>query len=112
MSLLTNRQDVIAADHNFLKKYTHDLTSELFVFAIRNQNEQFLKFTLSKSLLGGAYFHHPRVQNEILEMMKTKAKTEFIMNILIFADFSNGWNQVILQDLITCIEEITDRDHE
>lgn len=61
MSLLLNRQDVIAADHNFLKLYTRDLSSELFVFAIRNQNEPFLKFALSNSLLGGAFFHDPRV---------------------------------------------------
>ena len=45
-------------------------------------------------------------------MMKTKAKTEFVLNILIFADFSNGWNQLILQDLIDCIEEISQNDHE
>ena len=39
MSLLINRQDVIAADKRFIKHYGHDLTAELMVFAIRNQNE-------------------------------------------------------------------------
>ena len=36
MSLLVNRMDLIAADNNLIKPFTHDLTKELMVFAIRN----------------------------------------------------------------------------
>lgn len=39
MSLLINRQDVIAADNRYIKAFGHDMTPELMVFAIRNQNE-------------------------------------------------------------------------
>ena len=36
MSLLINRQDVVAADNRYIKSFSHDLTPELMVFAIRN----------------------------------------------------------------------------
>ena len=36
MSLLLNRQDVVAADDRAIGHYLHDLTNELMVFAIRN----------------------------------------------------------------------------
>lgn len=88
MSLLINRQDVIAADKRFIKHYGHDLTAELMVFAIRNQNEQFLRYALFNSLLGAELFLQPTVINEILSQLKTKAKTEFILNVVTFADFS------------------------
>ena len=36
MSLLINRQDVVAADDRSIKNYLNDLTPDLMVFAIRN----------------------------------------------------------------------------
>lgn len=66
MSLLINRQDVIAADHRHIKEYVHDLTPELMVFAIRNQNEQFLRFALFHSLLGAQLFEKEPVRDELL----------------------------------------------
>lgn len=36
MSLLINRMDIIAADPRLAKDYSHDLTSDLLIFAIRN----------------------------------------------------------------------------
>ena len=67
MALLINRQDAIAADKRFIKHYGHDLNEQLFRFAIRNQNEQFLKFALSQSLLGAELFLENEVRAEILE---------------------------------------------
>ena len=66
MSLLINRQDVIAADPRFIKYFELDLTIELLIFSIRNQNEMFLRYALSKSLLPQLYFIDEGVQEEIL----------------------------------------------
>ena len=75
------------------------------VFAIRNQNEQFLRYALFNSLFGSNFFNHKPVRDEILAQLQTRAKTEFILNILIFADFSR-WPQIDLQSFIECIEEM------
>lgn len=88
MSLLINRQDVIASDQRYIKSYAHDLTKELMVFAIRNQNEYFLRFALFNQFLGGNILNQKMVRDEILEQLATKSKTEFLLNILIFTDFS------------------------
>ena len=41
-----------------------------------------------------------------------KLKTEFILNILIFADFSGGWSHDEIGVIIECIEEIVTEGHE
>ena len=74
------------------------------IFAIRNQNEQFLKFALQNSYFGSNFFKNNDVQTELLSQLSTKAKTEFILNILIFTDFS--WSQKRLKEFIDCMAEI------
>lgn len=81
------------------------------VFAIRNQNEVFLKFALSDSIFGSDFFENQKVREEILNNIELKAKTEFYLNILLFADFSR-WPQRDLDLFITCLEEITSEAHE
>ena len=111
LSLLINRQDVIATDEDFIKLYQQDATFDLMVFAIRNQNEVFLKFALSDSIFGSDFFENQKVREEILNNIELKAKTEFYLNILLFADFSR-WPQRDLDLFITCLEEITSEAHE
>ena len=48
---------------------------------------------------------------EILTMLKSKSKTEFILNILIFADFAL-WQQSELEEFIDCINEINEDAHD
>lgn len=111
MSLLINRQDVIASDHRYIKAFAHDLTKELMVFAIRNQNEYFLRFTLFNQFLGGNILNQKVVRDEILEQLATKSKTEFLLNILIFTDFSR-WPQTDLNTFIDHLDEMTGEPHE
>jgi len=102
---------VIAADNRYIKSFGHDLTPELMVFAIRNQNEYFLRFALFNALMGSQFLNDVAVQTELLAQLQSKAKTEFILNILIFADFSR-WKQIDLQQFIDCIDEMTGDPHE
>ena len=67
MSLLINRMDVIAADKNMIKPFLHDLTHELMVFAIRNQNEIFIKFALFNQFFVDTFFLEKSVRDEILD---------------------------------------------
>lgn len=69
MSLLLNRQDAIASDNKFLKQYSNDLDEQLFIFAIRNQNEQFLRYALFNSLIGADLFLSENVRKEILDQL-------------------------------------------
>ena len=48
---------------------------------------------------------------EIIDALMSKAKTEFILNLVIFADFSR-WPQLKLKEFIDCIDEMTYEEHE
>ena len=90
-SLLINRLDVIAAEHRYIKYYGQDLTADLVIFAIRNQNEEFLCFALQSEMLNLSSFKdegEKAVRQELLTQLESKAKTEFVLNILIYADYS------------------------
>jgi hypothetical protein len=50
LAMLINRQDVIACD--FANYFLHDINVKLFQFALRNQNEVFLKYALNTALFG------------------------------------------------------------
>lgn len=54
LAMLINRQDVIACD--FANYFLRDTKVELFQFALRNQNEIFLKFALNEALFGASVF--------------------------------------------------------
>jgi hypothetical protein len=56
------------------------------------------------------YFKEQLVINELLVIMKTRAKTELILNVLLYADFS-VWKQRDLNTFIEGLEEIGDKSH-
>ena len=106
MSLLINRQDEVAC--KYVEHYSREATQELLIFALRNQSEIFLKWTLGKSLM--MFFREPLVVNELLFMMQSKAKTELVLNVLLYADFS-VWTQRALNTFIEGLEEIATLGH-
>ena len=110
MSLLLNRQDKIACDKKYLKVFSHDLTEELLVFAIRNLNEQFLAYSLSNTLLSSDFVNEKIVRDEILSQLEFKARDTFILNVLLFADFSR-WPQTDLQKFLDCIDSMNEESH-
>ena len=106
-SLLLNRQEEIAT--KFAQYYTERADEKLMIFCLENQNEHFLKHALGQSIFGQIYFLDDEVQRCILDMLATKAKTELVLNTLIFADFSL-WSQVPLKELIDYLGEIVTTD--
>jgi len=81
------------------------------VFALRNQNEIFLKFALNESIFGVNFFMDDKVREELLAMLAHKAKTELVLNVCVYADFSR-WPQSQLREFIDYVNEITSLGHE
>lgn len=88
-----------------------DAKIDLMIFALRNQNEAFLKFAFKESIFGPQSFEDESLRTELLDMLSHKAKTELVLNVLIFADFSR-WPQRDLRDFIDYVSEITSMGHE
>jgi hypothetical protein len=62
-----------------------------------------LKFALNDSIFGVNYFEKEIVRDEILEILVHKAKTELVLNVMIYADFSL-WPQKTLKRIIEELE--------
>ncbi len=75
------------------------------IFALRNYNEIFLKYALRNTIFGSDFLVNPKMINEILNILKSKTKTELILNCLIFAEFSR-WSQKSLRQFLDYIIEI------
>jgi hypothetical protein len=90
MSLLINRQDDIAKlyIHHYLNEVSD---STLMLFALRNNNETFMKHALKESLFGMQFLSEAAVVAEMLYLLSTRGKTEFILNTMLYANFAQ-WN--------------------
>ena len=108
MSMLINRQDVIVNAYEAI--YREYQTTELFIHAIQNQNELYLQDALEKGTYGSGEFEDESVIAAIQEQLDQKNKTEFILNILIYADFSSWKGD--LEALVGYIGEITEEAYE
>ena len=109
MSMLINRQDTIVnAYESFYKDFQH---LKLLVFCIKNHNEIYLKYALQKAIYGASELCNPDVIDAITDQLHLKAKTEFILNILIFADFGR-WGQEKLSELVEFFDNMTDPAYE
>ena len=108
MSMLINRQDVIVNAYEAI--YREYQTTELFIHAIKNHNELYLKDALEKGNYGAGEFEDESVIKAIEEQLDQKDKTEFILNLLIYADFSSWKGD--LETLVGYIGEITEMAYE
>ena len=103
--MLINRQDAIVNAYESFYKDSQKLG--LFVFCIKNHNEIYLKYALQRAIYGASELCEPEVMDALTEQLQLKSKTEFILNILIFADFGR-WGQKRLETLVEIFAEMTD----
>ena len=68
--------------------YIDNADKELLVFALENYNETFLKYAFRNSIFGSNFLNMEDIIEKILHIFNNGAKSELIMNILIFADFT------------------------
>jgi len=78
--------DKIACDYAGF--YLPDANIELLLFALRNGNEIFLKYALQESIFSSKNLADKNVVDEILTMLANNSRTEFLLNCLNFANFS------------------------
>ena len=57
------------------------------------------------------FFDYEEIRTMLLEMLSHKAKTELVLNVLIFADFSR-WRQQQLREFIDFLTEMSGESHE
>ena len=67
----------------------------MFIFSLKNYNEEFLKFALNETIFDACIFEKDAVKELIIEMLKKKARSEFIFNVLLYADLTL-WSQTDL----------------
>lgn len=65
-----------------------------------------MKYALNEALFGASVFQDKKIKDELMEMLKLKSKTEFILNVCLFADLSMWPQQFELKDFIEAIGEI------
>ena len=104
-ALLINRQDIIACD--YAKYYLNHAAEPLMIFCMRNLNEIFLKFALNSSIFGTNFFSNTEVRQKLIDMLVHKAKTELVLNVLLYADFTR-WPQKQVKELIEFMREIVE----
>lgn len=77
------------------------------IFCMRNLNEIFLKFALNSSIFGTNFFSNTEVRQTLIDMLVHKAKTELVLNVLLYADFTR-WPQKQVKELIEFMREIVE----
>ena len=68
--------------------YIDNADRDLLLYALHNFNEIFLKYALRNSIIGSNLLTQPYVIEKILELFSRKAKSELILNVLLFSDFT------------------------
>lgn len=85
-SLLKHHMDVVANEVAIF--YIDDAGEDLLLFALRNFNEIFLKYALRTSIIGSNLMVRPEVIDPILEIFSRGSRSELLLNVLLFSDFT------------------------
>jgi len=91
--------------------YIDNADRDLLLFALNNFNEAFLKYSLRQSIIGINLMTQPSVLEHLLNLFAKGAKSELIMNVLLFSDFTR-WETTKLKALLDMLKEIITEEHE
>ena len=91
--------------------YIDNADRDLFIFALNNFNEAFLKYSLRSSIIGINLLTAPSVLQHLLDLFAQRAKSELLLNVLLFSDFTR-WETVKLKALLEMIAEMVTEEHE
>ena len=90
-SLLINGHDMIAADFGYVYRKQH-AHIDLLKFALNNENELFLKFALKFDVFESGLLETKDMIDTIMKTLIDGTKTELILNVCIYSDFS-AWKR-------------------
>lgn len=68
--------------------YIDNADEDLLMFCLHNYNETFLKFAFRNSIFGTQLLNTTTIIKTILSIFENGSKSELILNVLLFADFS------------------------
>jgi len=91
--------------------YIENANRDLLIFSFDNYNEVFLKYALRNSIIGINLMADPDVIEHILGLFEKKAKSELILNVLLFSDFTR-WETIKMKTLLGMLEEMISEEHE
>lgn len=108
-SLLSNHMDTVACKYSDF--YVEDATLDLFLFAIRNENDIFIKHSLKEVIFTVKMIANVEVVEEILKNLEKGRKIELCLNILVYTDFSR-WRQPEVKRLIDVFDSFVNGNDE
>jgi hypothetical protein len=88
-----------------LRSYSFDATEELFMYALDNENDQFMKYALQESFFNIKILEKDEIINKILNLLEKGSKIEYCLNILLYANFAK-WKMVHNNKLVNIINRI------
>jgi hypothetical protein len=86
----------------------YNVDTNLMVFALRNYNENFLKYALKTSIFGISLLSTTVIIDEFLNILRSNTKNELVLNCLNYADFTR-WPQKRIRSFIQQVTEIIKR---
>ena len=74
-------------------------------FALKNTNEEFLKFTLRNMVFNSTHLSDELFISEVLRRLKVGSHIDLLLNIVGFMDFSH-WRQAQLKQFVELVEAL------
>lgn len=102
-SLIKNDMDAVACKYSDF--YIADINIEVFLFAIKNENEVFIKHVLQDSMVSPKMLTDARIVETLLKSVENGRIMELAFNILIYSDFSQ-WRQPEVKRLLDVIDRL------
>ena len=100
-ALLAKQQDYIAVEA--LNDYFAEVRKELYLFALTNQNEEFISHCLKEGVFGKEILNDPDVIETSLKLVFEGRKTLFLLKCFAFYDF-NAWSKKQIRDFMALSE--------
>ena len=106
-ALLSHGMDVVACE--FAIYAIHDCDINMFLFAIQNGNEIFLKYALKEAIFSISILHEEKMILTLLDGINNGARIELCLKIIGYVDFYR-WNSAFIKRLVNFLKLIqTDR---
>ena len=97
-ALLSIKQDELAI--KYMGFYSDFLNEGLFVYALLNNNSDFMKDALQLQAFDKGMYTNMQVVRAMLSFFKNDgSKTNFILNVILLTDIS-GWKPNLLEELL------------
>lgn len=106
---MTNNLDLIAGDYAHVHRNHADV--DLLKFALNNENELFLKLALRNDVFESGLLETKDMVDTIMKTLIDGTKTELILNVCIYCEFS-AWKRQDIKKFIEFVGDIINPEKE